>query len=132
MDKKPGSSEPAGPVGIEPQRTRQRLERDLKGLRYELDFPRKIRSSFRDQTVLWVGAAVAVGAILILLPRGRKKIYVDVKGRPTTPPKSKLIESGLLLGALKIAASLARPAIMNFVREKMTGGSSSYRQRPKW
>src|SRR3954467_4128910 len=133
MDKKPGSNEPPGALRVDPARTRQRVERDLKGLRYELDFPRKLRRSFREQTVLWVGAAVAVGALLVFLPRSRKTVYVDAKGHQAPQPvQSKLLETGFLLGALRIAVTLLRPVLMNFVRDKMSGRANSSRSSSKW
>jgi len=38
-------------------RSRELVSRNLGGLRYELDFPRKIRRSFQTQTVLWLAVA---------------------------------------------------------------------------
>ncbi len=60
--------------------SRERLARDLRGLRYELDFPAKFRRSFRKQTGSWISAATAVGALIALAPMRKKKIYVDTKG----------------------------------------------------
>ena len=42
--------------------SRQRVANELRGLRYELDFPAKFRRSFRKQTGSWVSAAAAVGS----------------------------------------------------------------------
>src|SRR5437773_9169122 len=86
--------------------SRERVGRDLGGLRHELDFPAKFRRSFREQTVSWITAAAAVGALIALAPMRRKKIYIDAKsGRKT---RRKLVETGFALGALKIAASLVQ------------------------
>src|SRR2546430_11465193 len=49
--------------------SRQRLSRELQGLRYELDFPAKFRRSFRKQTGSWISAAAAVGALIALADR---------------------------------------------------------------
>ena len=99
--------------------SRERISRDLRALHYELDFPRKIRRSFREQTGSWITAAAAVGALVILLPLRKKKIYIDAKsGRKSN---KKLLETGFALGALKIAASLVRPVVVEFVRNRLIG-----------
>jgi hypothetical protein len=130
MAKEFGSDKSPQPLKAETARSRERLEMDVKGLRYELDFPRKIRRSFQDQTVVWIAAAVAVGAIVVLLPRPRKKVYIDAKSQGK--PKSSLVEAGFLLGALRIAASLLRPVISDFVRQKMASSGGARRSGSKW
>jgi hypothetical protein len=99
--------------------SRERVARDLRALHYELDFPRKIRRSFREQTMAWLTAAAAVGTLIVLLPVRKKKIYVDAK----TERKSgkKLVETGFALGALKIAAGLLRPVIVDLIKTRFTG-----------
>jgi hypothetical protein len=83
-----------------------------------LDFPAKFRRSFREQTVSWLSAAAAVGALIALAPMRKKKIYVNAKsGRKS---QKKLIESGVALGVIKIAANLIRPAIVEFVKTRLT------------
>ena len=99
-------------------RSRNAVSRNLTGLRYELDFPRKIRRSFRQETMLWIGAAVAVGVLIAVAPARTKKVYVEPKtGRKS---KHRLLEAGFVLGALKIAASLLRPVIIDLVRARLT------------
>jgi hypothetical protein len=104
--------------------SRERVGQDLCGLRHELDFPAKFRRSFREQTVSWITAAGAVGALIALAPMRRKKIYVDAKS--DRKPKKKLVETGFALAALKVVASLARPVIVEFVKNRLTdfGGKS--------
>jgi hypothetical protein len=109
--------------------SRERLGRDLRGLRYELDLPAKLRRSFREQTVSWLAAAAAVGALIILLPLRRKKIYVDKKSG--TGAKNRLLEAGFVLGALKIAAGLARPVIVEFVKNRLFDFASQPRATRK-
>src|SRR6266550_857457 len=53
--------------------SRDRLGRDLSGLRYELDFPLKFRKSFQRQTVLWIGAAIVVGVVFAIMPARTRK-----------------------------------------------------------
>jgi hypothetical protein len=105
--------------------SRDRVGRNLRGLHYELDFPAKLRRSFREQTVSWITAATAVGALIILLPLRRKKIYIDKKSG--SKAGNKFLETGVLLGALKIAAGLARPVIVEFVKNRLfdVAGQSS-------
>jgi hypothetical protein len=96
--------------------SRERLARALRDLRYELDFPAKFRKSFRKQTGSWLSAAAAVGALIALAPMRKKKIYVDARGRRKT--NKKLLETGLGLAAVKLVTNLARPVIMEFVKNR--------------
>lgn len=123
MAKEPGSDEPTKRIRVEIDRSRQLMARDVRGLRYELDFPGKIRRSFQRQTTVWIVAAVAVGVIVVTLPRVRKKITVDVSREDKG--KKRLAETGLLLGLLKIAMPFLKPVVMNFIRSRMAGGASA-------
>ena len=96
--------------------SREHVARDLRGLRYELDFPGKFRRSFRKQTGSWISAAAAVGALIALAPMRKKKIYVDAKGR--RKKDKKLMETGVTLAAMKLVTNLARPVIMEFVKNR--------------
>jgi hypothetical protein len=104
--------------------SRERVGRELRGLRHELDFPAKLRRSFREQTVSWITAAAAVGALIALAPMRRKKIYIDAKS--SRKSQKKLVETGFALAALKVVAGLARPVIVEFVKNRLTdfGGKS--------
>lgn len=108
--------------------SRERLARDLCGLRYELDFPAKFRRSFREQTISWITAAAAVGALIALAPMRKKKIYVDAKGR--RKGDKKLIETGVALAAMKIVANLARPVIVEFVKNRLFDSQGRPRSKP--
>jgi hypothetical protein len=111
-------------------RSRDLVARDVRGLRYELDIPAKIRRSFREQTPLWIGGAVAVGALLIILSSRKRKVYVDAgTGRPS---KNKLVEAGFALGALRIVASLLKPMVANFIIKKVGDYASGDRPARKW
>ena len=78
MAKKPRPNKPADELKLEIARSRDEVARDLRALRYELDIPRRIRRSFREQTAVWIGAAAVVGTLIVLLPLRRKKVYVDL------------------------------------------------------
>src|SRR5216110_4059772 len=107
--------------------SRERLTCDLRGLRYELDFPAKFRRSFRKQTVSWLSAAAAVGALIALAPMRKKKIYVDAKsGRKS---QKRLVESGVALAVLKIAANMIRPVVVEFLKNRLTDFGSQPRRK---
>ena len=128
MAKESGSNESSQPLKAELARSRERVARDLRGLRYEMDVPGKIRRSFQQQTLVWVAAAAVLGTVFVVLPRSRRKISVATGSDKS---KNKLIETGFVLGALKIAATFLRPVLINFVRQKMSGGfgtSRSFRE----
>ena len=96
--------------------SRQRVATELRGLRYELDFPAKFRRSFRKQTGSWISAAAAVGALIALAPMRRKTVYVNAKSR--RKGDKKLIKTGLAMGAIKLVGNIARPMIMEFVKNR--------------
>ena len=124
MAEKSGRNKSIEELTAEIGQSRERVAHDLRGLKYELDFPAKFRRSFRKQTVSWLSAAAAVGAVIALAPMRKKKIYVDAKGGRKS--QKKLVETGLALGVLKIAANLVRPVIVEFVKNRLTdfGGRS--------
>ena len=96
--------------------SRQRVVNELRGLRYELDFPAKFRRSFRKQTGSWISAATAVGALIALAPMRKKKVYVNARS-PRKGDK-KLMQTGLAMAAIKVVGNLARPVIMEFVKKR--------------
>ena len=98
-------------------RSRIEVGRDFRGLRNELDFPRKIRRSVRRQPVPWIVSAAAVVALVVMISTRKKKIYVE--GKTAEKPKSKLLQAGFVLGALKIAANLIKPAVLPFLERKL-------------
>jgi hypothetical protein len=120
MAKEPGRNESAEQLKAEIARSRDRVAREFRTVRSELNVARKIRRSFHENTGLWIGAAMAVGTIIMLLPR-KKKIYIDVASQEKVKSKRKLIETGFLLGALRIAATMLKPALTRFVMQKMQG-----------
>jgi hypothetical protein len=124
MAETPGRNKSIDELTAEIVSSRERVDRELRGLRHELDFPAKFRRSFREQTVSWITAATAVGALIALAPMRRKKIYLDAKR--SRKSQKKLVETGFALAALKVVAGLARPVIVEFVKNRLTdfGGKS--------
>jgi hypothetical protein len=118
MAEKSGRNKSIEELTAEIGQSRERVANDLRGLKYELDFPAKFRRSFREQTVSWLSAAAAVGALVALAPMRKKKIYVNAKGGRKS--QKKLVESGVALCVIKIAANLVRPVIVEFVKTRLT------------
>jgi hypothetical protein len=124
MAEKSGCNKSIDELTTEIAQSRERLARDVRGLHYELDLPAKFRRSFRQQTVSWLTAAAAVGAVIALAPMRKKKIYVDAK--TSRKSKRKLAQTGFALAVLKIAAGLVRPMIVELLKSRLTdfGGQS--------
>ncbi len=110
------SSESINELKTEIAGSRQRLSRELQGLRYELDFPAKFRRSFRKQTGSWISAATAVGALIALAPMRKKKVYVDARSQ--RKGDKKLMQTGLAMAAIKLVGNVARPLVMEFVKNR--------------
>jgi hypothetical protein len=127
MAEKSGRNKSIDELKAEIAASRERVGRDLCGLRRELDFPARFRRSFREQTVSWISAAAAVGALIALAPMRKKKIYVNAKGKRESTKK--LAETGLALGALKVVASLVRPVIVELVKNRLTDFSGKPRRK---
>jgi hypothetical protein len=119
-------------LSAEAARSRDRVSRDLRALRYELDFPRKLKRSFQRQTVLWITAAVVVGTLLVVLPARKKKVYLEAKGRPSKRSSKNVLEAGFALGVLRFAATLLKPVIVSFVTRKLRGYGNRPSGRAKW
>ena len=98
-------------------RSREDLILTLNRVREEANVPRKIRRSVRREPVQWIVGAIAVGLIITGIVTRNKKVIVDV-ARRGTKAKSVLLETGFVLGALRIAASLLKPVVIKFVEKK--------------
>lgn len=125
MAEESGRNKPAGKLSEEIALSRERVTRTVRGVRSELDFPRKIRKSFQTQTIFWIGGAVVIGALFTVLSRGKRRIYVDKKGG--VQPQNKLLAMGFALGALRLASTLLKPMIVSFVEKKIQGYASGTR-----
>ena len=122
MAKESRREQSAPELKAEIARSRDRLARDLRVFRREIDIPRKIKRSFQQHTVAWVAAAVVVGALLIVLPARRKTVYVrPKKSKSGKRSQGKLLEAGAALGVAKFAASALKPVIISFITTKVRG-----------
>ena len=110
-------------------RSREDLALRLERVREEADLPRKIRRSVRQEPVPWIIGAIAVGLLVTAIVTRKKKVYVDAKGGSKS--RHALLEAGFVLGALRIAASLLKPVVMNFVEKKLGSYSGRGRSEPK-
>jgi len=81
MDKKSSIDKSTDELKVEIVGRGERVERDLRGLRYELDFRRKIKRSFQQQTVAWITAAAVVGHPSCALPAEKENLYRRKNGR---------------------------------------------------
>ena len=130
MAEKPEQGKSLHQLRQEAAHSRDRLGRDLSGLRYELDFPLKIRKSFQRQTVIWIGAAIVIGVLIVALPPRTKKVRVNLKRKDQgEKQKEGILGAGLALGALKLVATMLKPTITRYVAQKMSGYAAGARPR---
>jgi hypothetical protein len=118
MAKESGSEEKRVDLRQKIGRSRELVVRDMSGLRYELNFPLKFKKAFQRHTVVWVGAALAAGLFVALLRARTKKIYVNAAGKKVRPPNKTLLESGALLGAVKLAMTVLQPMVVSHFAKK--------------
>ena len=122
MAEKPGQAKSLHELRQEAAHSRDRLGRDLSGLRYELDFPLKFRKSFQRQTVIWIAAAIAVGIVFAVMPARTRKVRIKAKTKSRgEQQKEGILGAGLALGALKLVATMLKPTITAYVTKKMGG-----------
>ncbi len=122
MAQKTGQAKSLHELRQDAAHSRDRLGRDLTGLRYELDFPLKFRKSFQRQTVLWIGAAIVVGVVFAIMPARTRKVQIKAKTKDKgEQQKEGILGAGLALGALKLVATMLKPTITAFVSKKMSG-----------
>jgi len=111
-------------------RSREDLTLRLNRVREEADLSKKIRRSVRREPVPWIVGAIAVGLIITGIVTRKKKVIVDATRRGSKT-KSALLETGLVLGVLRIAATLLKPVVMKFVEDKFRGYASRRPPGPK-
>ena len=129
MAKKSGNNKSDAELREQIARSRDDLALRVNRVREEVDLPRKIRRSVRREPVPWIVGAIAVGLLLTAVLTRKKKVYVDAKGG--TKSKHALLEAGFILGALRIAAGLLKPVVVNFVEKKLGSYRSRGRPGPK-
>ncbi len=101
--------------------SRERLGRELTGLRYELDFPAKIKNSFRQSPAVWSGGLALLGALMAVAPARTKKVYVKkpkIRFGKKNNTGEGVEKAGFALAGAKLLGDIARPIIIKFVARK--------------
>ena len=138
MAKDSGQEKSIAELRQEIAHSRDRLARDLTGLRYELDFPLKFRKSFQRNAKTWISAAVLTGVVATARATTKKKIEYRSFGRKSgehkkgEEQKKGLLQAGLAMGALRFAATIARPMVISMITKKMGSYAGAAAQSPKW
>ena len=127
MAEKSGTHKPADELNNEIARTREQLARNLGNVRDDLNIPRRVRRSFRSQPVLWIGGAIALGAILTLLPKRGKRSNFPVMASASA--QNKFVAMSLALAALRVVANMCKPMITSFVESKLGGYGNGPREK---
>lgn len=110
-------------------RSRELFARDWASLKHELDFPLKFRMAFQRHTVVWVGGAVAVGLLVALLRARTKKVYLSASGKRVRSRDKTLLESGALIGVVKLAMTFLQPVIVGYLSKQAKKRSGPHSQR---
>ena len=129
MAKKSGNNKSDAELKEQIARSREDLALRLNRVREEVDLPRRIRRSVRREPVRWIVGAITVGLLVTAVLTRKKKVIVDAKGG--TKSKHPLLEAGFVLGALRVAASLLKPVVINLVEKKLRSYSGRGRFGPK-
>ena len=133
MAEKPGQEKSLHQLRQEIAHSRDRLARDLSGLRYELDFPLKLRKSFQSKTAMWIAAAAVLGVILAVMPARTKKVRITAKGKGDGEETKKgILGAGLAMGAARIAVGVLRPVVISYLSKRVGGYASGARHDRKW
>lgn len=138
MAKDPGQEKSIDELRQQIALSRDRLARDLTGLKYELDFPLKFRKSFQRHAGVWISAAVLTGVAATARATSKRKGEYRSVGRKSgehkkgEEQKKGLLQAGLAMGALKFAATLLRPMIVSAITKKMGSFAAASAQSSKW
>lgn len=130
MAEKSGSDQSNAELRQQISQSRSLVARDIGGVRYELDFPLKFKKAFQRNTVVWIGAAVAVGLLVALLRARTRKVYLSAAGKKVRSPNKTLLESGALIGALKLGMTLLQPMVVSYFAKQ--GAKKSNSSRRPW
>ncbi len=129
MAEKPGPDETSLELRRKIVRSRELVVRDMSGMRYELDFPLRVRRAIQRNTVVWVGAALAIGLGLALLRARPRTIYVGGGGKKMDAANKTLLGSGLVLAVLKMGMTLVQPMVVGYLA-KMVAKKTAAQSRP--
>src|SRR5207302_446456 len=120
-----GQKKPLHELRQEIAHSRDRLAREIGGLRYEFDFPLKFRKSFQRSTGVWIAAAAVAGVLFTIVPRKKKVVIKAKKG--DEEQKKGILEAGFAVAALKFAATLLRPALTSYLTRQVAARAAGTR-----
>ena len=107
---------------------RQQIDSSGKGFRQAIDVPARIRSSFRNHSVIWLGGGLLVGIVISqFLRRPRPTSPSKEKGRNGPLPKAGA--AGLLVAGSKIAFDILRPVLMKWLVQRATPWAENFMAR---
>ena len=98
-------------------RARARIGTSLGALRRDLDFPARVKNAVFKHPRAWAGGAALIGVLMARLPARKKKVAPSKKNT-----EAQIVgagKAGLLLGALKIAFDLSRPALAKWASQRV-------------
>jgi hypothetical protein len=103
--------------------SRDRMARELSGLRFELNFPRKLKDSFRHSPAVWMSALGVLGMAMAVAPARTKKVYVKPKWRFGRKEKTGegVAQAGLAVAAAKVLGDIAKPFLIKLITKKFGG-----------
>ena len=98
-------------------RTRSEITDQVHRVGRDLDVATRARRAFARHPAVWIGGAALLGLFLARLPLRRKKAAPS-RRRAEEPVIEKAGKAGLVLGALKIAFDIARPALTTWATRR--------------
>jgi hypothetical protein len=106
-------------------RARQQIDSSGKGVRHALDVPARIRSSFRNHSVAWLGGGLLAGIVIAQLLRRPRTVSASKKeGRNSAIPKAGA--AGLLVAGGKIAFDILRPVLLKWLVRRSTPWAENF------
>jgi hypothetical protein len=93
-------------------RSRSQITNQYRRLGHDLDFASRGRRAFARHPAIWIGGALLLGLFIARIPFRRAKAAPTQ--RKLEPVVEEAGKAGLLLGALKIAFNIARPALASW------------------
>lgn len=117
---------------LELAKARSAIGGNVVHLRRDLDFPTRARRAFKKSPIPWLVAAGLVGLVVARIPGRTKKVVkvVPKRSRDDDSPVEKAGKAGLVLGALKIAFDLARPALLKWATQRFSDYVAASHQPP--
>lgn len=120
---------------LELAKARNTISANVTGLRHDLDFPTRAKRAFKKNPAVWLGAAGVAGLVIARIAGRPTKVVKVFPKKTEDTPVEKAGKAGLVLGALKIAFDLVRPALMRYATQFATERVSEYmaaRQQPPY